>query len=214
MSKLISGAEYPLAKIFSSDFEYVIPSYQRPYAWTEDQASELFDDLFDFYESEPNEGYFLGSTVLIKQENRSLAEVIDGQQRLTTLTILLAALASRLQGVQREQICGYIEEPGNEFEGLESKPRLALRDRDRKFFHDYVQDLNFEELMGFDDMTLENEAQVNIKKNSKLFLESISKRLESDSKKSRNLQASWCNVVSSLQYPLLISSRPFVFFLS
>ena len=141
MSKLISGAEYPLAKIFSSDFEYVMPHYQRPYAWTEDQASELFDDLFDFYKSEPNEGYFLGSIVLIKQESQSLAEVIDGQQRLTTLTILLAALASRLQGTLRENICGYIKEPGNALEGLESKPRLALREQDREFFHHYVQDL-------------------------------------------------------------------------
>jgi uncharacterized protein with ParB-like and HNH nuclease domain len=35
MSKKISGAEYPLAKIFSSDFDYSIPSCQRPYAWTE-----------------------------------------------------------------------------------------------------------------------------------------------------------------------------------
>ena len=81
MSKKISGAEYPLAKIFSSDFEYVIPSYQRPYAWTVDQASELFDDLFDFYKSEPEEeSYFLGSIVLIKQESEPHAQVIDGQQ--------------------------------------------------------------------------------------------------------------------------------------
>ena len=81
MSKKISGAEYPLAKVFSSDFEYVIPSYQRPYAWTVDQASELFDDLHDFYQNEKDEGYFLGSIVLIKEENRPYAEVIDGQQR-------------------------------------------------------------------------------------------------------------------------------------
>ena len=60
MSKKISGAEYTLAKIFSSDFEYVIPSYQRPYAWTVDEASELFDDLYDFFLTEPEEGYFLG----------------------------------------------------------------------------------------------------------------------------------------------------------
>jgi uncharacterized protein with ParB-like and HNH nuclease domain len=51
VAKKISGAEYPLAKIFSSDFDYVIPSCQRPYAWTTDQASELFDDLYDFFGS-------------------------------------------------------------------------------------------------------------------------------------------------------------------
>ena len=68
MSSKISGKEYALGKIFSSDFEYVIPNYQRPYAWTEDQASELFDDLFGFYKSGSAEQYFLGSIVLIKQE--------------------------------------------------------------------------------------------------------------------------------------------------
>lgn len=55
MSKKISGAEHPLAKIFSSDFDYAIPSYQRPYAWTTVQAGELFSDLYDFYIKEDKE---------------------------------------------------------------------------------------------------------------------------------------------------------------
>jgi hypothetical protein len=173
MSKKISGAEYPLAKIFSSDFEYVIPSYQRPYAWTIDQASELFDDLFDFYRSEPEEGYFLGSIVLIKEESEPHAEVIDGQQRLTTLTILLSALASILEGTQRDTLRTYIREPGNEFEGLEPKPRLTLRERDAAFFSKFVQALDFEGLCALDDKNLENESQINIKKNSQLFLKRI-----------------------------------------
>lgn len=177
MSKKISGAEYPLAKIFSSDFEYVIPSYQRPYAWTVDQASELFDDLFDFYKSEPGEGYFLGSIVLIKQDSEPYAEVIDGQQRLTTLTILLSALASILEGKQRDTLCKYIQEPGNEFEGLEPKPRLTLRERDKAFFSKYVQALDFEQLGGLDDKSLDNESQINIKKNSQLFLQRIENNL-------------------------------------
>lgn len=175
MSKKISGAEYPLAKIFSSDFEYVIPAYQRPYAWTIDQASELFDDLFSFYSSEPDDGYFLGSIVLIKQEGTPYAEVIDGQQRLTTLTILLAVLASTMTGGQRDTLCKYILEPGNEFEGLLSKPRLTLRERDRDFFLKYVQQLNFEELFSLDSKRLDNESRLNIKKNASLFNDRISK---------------------------------------
>ena len=98
MTKKISGAEYQLAKIFSSDFDYSIPSYQRPYAWTEVQAGELFSDLYDFFMKEKDESYFLGSIVLIKEEGRPNSEVIDGQQRLTTLTILLAAITSRFEG--------------------------------------------------------------------------------------------------------------------
>lgn len=180
MSKKIIGAEYPLAKIFSSDFEYVIPSYQRPYAWTVDQASELFDDLYDFYKSEPEEGYFLGSIVLIKQESVPYAEVIDGQQRLTTLTILLSTLASILKGNQRESLSKYIQEPGNEFEGLEPKPRLTLRERDKDFFSKYVQALKFEELLKLDEKGVDNESQLNIQNNSQLFLQRIAKQLNND----------------------------------
>lgn len=102
MSTKIKGAEYPLSKIFSSDFDYEIPSFQRPYAWTEEEAGDLFDDLYDFYVNEAeDEQYFLGSIVLVKEDDKPHSEVIDGQQRLTTLTILLAAITSRLSGEDR-----------------------------------------------------------------------------------------------------------------
>lgn len=189
MSKKISGAEYPVAKIFSSDFEYVIPSYQRPYAWTTDQASELFDDLYAFYIGEPDEGYFLGSIVLIKQEGEPYAEVIDGQQRLTTLTILLSVLASNMEGKQRDTLCKYILEPGNEFEGLEPKPRLTLRERDKAFFLKYVQELRFDELLSLDDKGLDNESRLNIKKNSALFKSRVSKYLRDNPEKIKGFVA-------------------------
>ncbi|OLF40756.1 DUF262 domain-containing protein [Psychrobacter sp. Rd 27.2] len=180
MSKNLSGADYPLSKIFSSDFEYVIPPYQRPYAWTIDQASELFEDLHSFYQYEPDEEYFLGSIVLIKEENKPHAEVIDGQQRLTTLTILLAVLSNKLQGDDRKALLQYILEPGNKFEGLESKPRLTVRSRDRDFFAAYVQGLKFDELFAMDEKALENESRLNIKRNSQLLDKYVSEKLGDD----------------------------------
>ncbi|MCY4305843.1 MAG: DUF262 domain-containing HNH endonuclease family protein [Aestuariivita sp.] len=177
MSKKISGSEYPLKKIFSSDFEYVIPPYQRPYAWEEEQAEELFDDLFDFYEFEPEEGYFLGSIVLIKQDSESYAEVIDGQQRLTTLTILLSALASILGKEDQKELREYIWERGKKYERIEPKPRLTLREKDKEFFSKHVQELNFEKLKRLDEKSLDNESQKNIKKNSELFLKKIEENL-------------------------------------
>lgn len=173
MAKKISGAEYPLAKIFSSEFEYVIPSYQRPYAWTVDQASELFDDLYDFYRSELDEGYFLGSIVLIKEEGKPAAEVIDGQQRLTTLTILLAALAARSAADDRALLKNYIVEAGNKFEQLAAKPRLTLRERDKEFFAKYVQTLQFDELLDLNTESLQNESRKNIQANARLLLSRI-----------------------------------------
>ena len=173
MGKKITGAEYPLSKIFSSDFDYVIPSYQRPYAWTVDQASELFDDLYDFFLSEEEEGYFLGSIVLIKEDGNPSSEVIDGQQRLTTLTILLAALAMNVDSDEQKTLQEYIIEPGNQFEDLSPKPRLTLRERDREFFHHYVQSLEFDDLLALDSIQLENESQRNIQLNSRLLLDRI-----------------------------------------
>lgn len=49
MGSKITGKEYPLSKIFSEEFDYHIPPYQRPYAWTEEEAETLFDDLLDFF---------------------------------------------------------------------------------------------------------------------------------------------------------------------
>lgn len=173
MSKKISGAEFPLAKIFSSDFDYSIPSYQRPYAWTDVQAGELFSDLFDFFTKEKDDTYFLGSIVLIKDEGKPQSEVIDGQQRLTTLTILLAALTTHFTGDLRADFENYIREPGRASQGLKPKPRLALRERDRQFFADKVQALKLPELVVMDPAQLENESQRNIRRNAEVMLQRL-----------------------------------------
>ncbi len=51
MSETISAEEQPLLEIFGSHF-FVVPPYQRPYAWEQEHTEALFDDLFDFYKSE------------------------------------------------------------------------------------------------------------------------------------------------------------------
>ncbi|MGO1157537.1 DUF262 domain-containing protein [Acinetobacter lwoffii] len=180
MSKKISGAEYPLAKIFSSDFQYVIPSYQRPYTWEEQHASVLFDDLYNFFQTEKEDEYFLGSIVLIKQEGKPYAEVIDGQQRLTTLTILFAVFAALDQGGINGPLYKYIFEPGNEFEGISPQPRLTLRERDKDYFKQYVQELKFEALFKLDNEQLENEAKLHIKKNSKVLYDKVKMTFDHD----------------------------------
>ena len=167
MADKISGAEYPLSKVFSSEFEYEIPSFQRPYAWTEDESGELFDDLFEFYVNElKEEQYFLGSIVLAKEEKIPKSSVIDGQQRLTTLTILFAILASKLDGDDKSKFCRYIIEAGNKFESIKSKPRLRIRDKDNEFFKTYIQGLKFKDLYLLNPDSLDTEAKKNILKNA------------------------------------------------
>jgi len=84
---------------------FLIPDYQRPYAWDEEQCQTLWDDIFLFsfpnndYEAfDDNDEYFLGSIVTYKNEGKS--EVIDGQQRLTTLMLILRAFYDKFANMQ------------------------------------------------------------------------------------------------------------------
>lgn len=90
--------------------DFLIPDYQRPYAWTEIQCSTLWDDIFNFaipdgdatkFDSD-NDEYFLGPIVTFKNEDNKL-EIIDGQQRLTTLMLLLRAFCDRFKQMQDQQ---------------------------------------------------------------------------------------------------------------
>lgn len=173
MSNKITGKEYPLDKIFSSDFEYHIPVYQRPYAWTEDETGKLFDDLYDFFCTRSTENYFLGSIVMIKDDNNRYADVIDGQQRLTTLSILFAAMAERFTGGRKASCMKRLQEPGDELAGIKAQPRLFLRDWDQPFFCKYIQNVEFNALFEIDPVTLDTDSKRHIQQNAKLLRERI-----------------------------------------
>lgn len=88
--------------------DFLIPDYQRPYAWGENECRTLWDDIFTF--AIPDEGrttfdnnseYFLGPIVTFKNDAEKM-EVIDGQQRLTTLMLLLRAFYSKFGHMQDE----------------------------------------------------------------------------------------------------------------
>lgn len=183
MGSKITGKEYQLSKIFSKEFEYYIPAYQRPYAWTEEQTEKLFDDLYNFYLTEQNDNYFLGSIVLIKEDEIPRADVIDGQQRLTTLTIFVSVIASMLTGDIRKSCDNYLREPGNILEGLEPKPRLHLRQKDQDFFNKYIQNVKISDLLVLDLQSIQNESQQHIKDNSRLLVNKMTENFGTDENK-------------------------------
>ena len=136
----LEAREVPLNKVFCGDYDFHIPEYQRPYAWQVEQAGQLLEDLVEAMDRGGDEPYFLGSIVLVKSPNSARAEVIDGQQRLTTLTILLAVLRDSTTNPElAKQIDAMLQEQGSLMLDRESKPRLALRARDREFFAEHVQ---------------------------------------------------------------------------
>lgn len=76
--------------------KFLIPEYQRPYAWTDDQVLTLFEDLVEYTNNQNESLYFLGCIVSFSNENKE-QEIIDGQQRITTLFLLLRAIHRKLQ---------------------------------------------------------------------------------------------------------------------
>lgn len=77
---------------YLSKNKFLIPMYQRAYIWSEDECEQLWDDIFNFFSGEPDENdeYFLGSIVMYKENGKQ--NIIDGQQRTTTLSLLIRAL--------------------------------------------------------------------------------------------------------------------------
>ena len=100
--KTIEGVSLPIKDIFQEEFE--IPVFQRPYSWDESHCEQLCDDLFSFIDN-TSEEYFLGSIVVYpKKGQREIFRVIDGQQRLTTLLMLMHALNSRVPNDELKKI--------------------------------------------------------------------------------------------------------------
>ncbi|MEH2138144.1 DUF262 domain-containing protein [Nostoc sp.] len=179
MPVAIHAAQKALFNVFSNDFAFSIPAYQRPYAWKKDQASELLTDLLSFLgdgseavtDANP---YFLGSIVLIKSEDASEADVVDGQQRLTTLTILLSVLRSLASSESASEITEYIYQKGKKLEGKKNRYRLKLRKKDEDFFRDYIQnESKLDELLKLDTSQL-TDSQKNIQINASYFLKELS----------------------------------------
>ncbi|MBD2538318.1 DUF262 domain-containing protein [Coleofasciculus sp. FACHB-SPT36] len=177
----IQATEYPIQKVFSNDFVFTIPLYQRPYAWTTEQAGELLQDLIVSLGdgNEPIDDinpYFLGSIVLIKADKPD-AQVVDGQQRLSTLTILLSALRTLVQPQYANALTKLLYEEGNPILGTHNRYHLTLAKRDADFFKEYIQDEGG--ISKLESSTALSDSRKNIKENALLFLKKLEKLSES-----------------------------------
>ncbi len=109
MSKLNIDQKTVLDLFSNKKTNFLIPDYQRPYAWDEKECQTLWDDLFlfafpednsDKFDAE-NDEYFLGPIVTFKNDEGKM-EIIDGQQRLTTLMLLLRAFYEKYGNMKDE----------------------------------------------------------------------------------------------------------------
>ena len=115
---------------------FLIPEYQRPYSWGDDEVITLFDDLWEFSIDRTQEGgarsYFLGSIVSYKENE--VSQIIDGQQRLTSLFLLLRAIFKNLESEENKtaEVTNFISKikpalwKENEMTGLEDRGQMLL----------------------------------------------------------------------------------------
>lgn len=140
MSQVFKASEFALRAVFDDTYLFKIPTYQRPYAWNTENADELLKDLLEAHRREPGEPYFLGSIILIKHDDVPESAVVDGQQRLTTLTMLLCVLRELSADEEHmREISEFIWQEGSALKGTQDEYRLTVRDRDRDFFREHIQ---------------------------------------------------------------------------
>jgi uncharacterized protein with ParB-like and HNH nuclease domain/predicted transport protein len=136
----MKAAQAQFLKFLRTGEQFIIPIYQRTYSWDTPQCEQLWNDIVRAATDDHISGHFVGSLVYVEHGIYQVSGitqllVIDGQQRLTTLTLLLAALADLLkgtgpaQGVTAEQITDhYLLNRHNDGEG---RYRLLLTQSDR-----------------------------------------------------------------------------------
>lgn len=91
-NKIFNPISQNISSLFQiSDAVYAVPNYQRQYSWGEEQLEELWSDLLDAFNDNPEKEYFLGSIVTV-DNHRHQHDLVDGQQRITTLMIMLKVL--------------------------------------------------------------------------------------------------------------------------
>lgn len=183
-----------VAELFKSTY-FIVPPNQREYRWSNEQFEKLWDDLIitvndDFSENNSNSlGHFLGAVVVIGHEtshDQERWEIIDGQQRLTTITILSSCLLEycaeikdpkirmRLEHVLLDCICA----PHSDF-----SPRLRLN-REDEFYKNSILEHNSrkqKEEYWAHNSNKQSEVQKNIKEAFTFFYKSIDAHLQNQS---------------------------------
>jgi uncharacterized protein with ParB-like and HNH nuclease domain len=138
MALRLNAEQKYIRDIFSGKLEYIIPPYQRAYSWSKEHCEVLLEDLKNAFLENNEHGYFLGNIVLAKSsEKRDTVEVIDGQQRLITLTLLIQTLSNLLpKNIDLKNMVWI-----NDSEGKAVDIRLKTRvfeDKDAKYLKEVI----------------------------------------------------------------------------
>ena len=146
----IEAGDITLGSLYEN-YLFEIPNYQRAFSWEDEHFDELIDDLLEAYDRNREEygppddnlvdyePYFLGSLILQRLDQTDRFDVVDGQQRLTSLVILMAVIRDELEGTTiAENLHKRLYEKGDEMTGKPERYRLSVREQERPFFEEYI----------------------------------------------------------------------------
>lgn len=171
------------------EHQLAVPIYQRPYAWEEKNISDLFSDIHNAISGNENE-YFLGTIVLSEKENTNELEIVDGQQRITSIVIFLSSirdyfeenkLQKQADSIHNDFISGYDRQRD------ENLPKLNLGEVDKTFFRKYIVDKKFDE-------PLIKDSHKRITRTRQLSIEQINK-LATASNQDLNILHDWIKFI-------------------
>lgn len=139
-----------ISTLFSTNVKYVVPRFQREYSWTQEETSELWHDVINNLKLKEgrieNLEYFIGSLVLIGEDKSPEMLIVDGQQRLTTITILLSALVETFKSIGENDLAQGIYSTYIEGKDVRFKPFFKLENENPKpFLQESIQHITKKE---------------------------------------------------------------------
>jgi hypothetical protein len=119
------------------DIQFMIPDYQRAYSWGDEQYKDFFDDLYE--QSKGENKYFFGNFLIEENSRQSMYEIVDGQQRITTIIIFINSILSILEErIKSEPLEINIDGLRNIYIGSATKAKLVPTKTDRLYFDNVI----------------------------------------------------------------------------
>lgn len=183
----VKAKEYYIKDLLSNKFLFEIPDYQRAYSWTKENLKQLVDDIWESVELNKARGnkefdqyepYFLGSIVLCSKEYKDdgcgIYDVIDGQQRLTSIIMLIAAIRDLIDNEEYKKVLSdLIYQKPNVLMGIKESIRVKARGKEEEFFKKYILTNGGTELVKDLDMEELSEAKQNMVNAIEVFRDSF-----------------------------------------
>ncbi len=161
-----------ISDLLSVNKKYIVPRFQREYSWKKEEVQELWRDIKSSIRVENgtcvNNEYFIGSLVLVGQDSSPEMKIVDGQQRLTTITILLSAITQSYRDISQDNLATGLYYQFIEGRDNSNEPYFKLiNETPKPFFQRGIQ--NFEK----ESMAASNEEEIKLIEAYQIFHNSL-----------------------------------------